>query len=219
MVQMVRVCERSDIILFVVDSRNPLFYFSRAMYDYVVNDLHKPLVLVLSKTDLSDPETLDRWEAYLRANLKVAGIVRFSAFCGFHSPAEQEQGVRASSTIEPSKEEQGSEDEGADDDKESDGEEEEEEAEKEQEKEAEHGGVVDTEKLRKGVKRRGHNLNKNPTGREAVLDVIRAIAKNTVASCSRSFISTSSTLRSAPQQKQKTERKRKRRERSSQRSG
>ena len=36
---------------------------------------------------------------------------------------------------------------------------------------------MDTEKLRKGVKRRGHNLNKNPTAREAVLDVIRAIAK------------------------------------------
>ena len=126
---MVRVCERSDIILYIVDSRNPLFHFSRAMYDDVVNDLRKPLVLVLSKTVLSDPETLDRREAYLRANLKVAGIVRFSAFCGFHSPAEQEQDVRASSTRAPSKEKQGSKDEGANQDKESDSEEEEEEGE------------------------------------------------------------------------------------------
>ena len=83
-VQMARVCEHSDIILYVVDTRNPLFHFSRAMYDDVVNDLHKPLVLVLSKTDLSDPETFDRWEAYLRTNHGVTGIVRFSAFSGLH---------------------------------------------------------------------------------------------------------------------------------------
>ena len=112
------------------------------MYDDVVNDLHKPLVLVLSKTDLSDPETLDRREAYLRANLKVAGIVRFSAFCGFHSPAEQEQDVRASSTRAPSKEKQGSKDEGANQDKESDSEEEEEEEEGREEQPKERMNMV-----------------------------------------------------------------------------
>ena len=156
--QLWRVCERSDIILYVVDSRNPLFHFSRAMYDYVVNDLKKPIILVLSKTDLSDPETLDQWEAYLRANLSLADIVRFSAFQGFHSPAERDRATSYKDTKEDSDddEEEEEEDDGSDGDESED---------------------LSTGALRKAAARRGKNRYSSPSGREMVLEAIRAAAR------------------------------------------
>jgi len=93
--QLWRVCERSDIILYVADSRNPLFHFSRAICDYVTKDLRKPLLMVFSKTDLSDPITLDKWEKYIKENLAVEEIVRFSSFQGFHSPEEKDTAFEA----------------------------------------------------------------------------------------------------------------------------
>lgn len=152
--QLWRVCERSDIILYVADSRNPLFHFSRAIYDYVVNDLKKPIILVLSKTDLSDPETLDQWEAYLRANLNLADIVRFSAFQGFHSPAERDRATSYKDT----KEEESDDD---DDDEEDDGDDE----------------GFSAGALRKAAARRGKNRYSSPSGREMVLEAIRAAAR------------------------------------------
>ena len=158
--QLWRVCERSDIILYVVDSRNPLFHFSRAMYDYVVNDLKKPIILVLSKTDLSDPETLDQWEAYLRANLNLADIVRFSAFQGFHSPAERDRATSYKDTKEES------------DDSDDDDDEEEKESEEEEEEDRMGAG-----ELRKAAARRGKNRYSSPSGREMVFEAIRAAAR------------------------------------------
>ncbi len=47
--QLWRVCERSDIILLIMDARYPLFHFPPALYHYITQDLKKPLLLVLNK--------------------------------------------------------------------------------------------------------------------------------------------------------------------------
>lgn len=81
--QLWRVCERSHVILYLVDCRHPLFHYSEAIHRYVTEDLRKPFVLVLNKSDLSDSVTLDSWEAYFRERFSVSAMARFSAFAGF----------------------------------------------------------------------------------------------------------------------------------------
>ena len=87
------VCKHSDIIiLYIVDSHNPLLYFLRAMYDC---ELYEPPQAVCPHTlqdghqrlrDVRSPRGVPA-----RTNLEVAGIVCFSVFHGLTSPAEQEQ--------------------------------------------------------------------------------------------------------------------------------
>merc|ERR1711991_565412 len=43
------VAERSDILVIVVDARFPLFHFPDAIYNWVRNELNKPVLLVLNK--------------------------------------------------------------------------------------------------------------------------------------------------------------------------
>lgn len=47
--QLWRVLEISDIVLLITDVRHPTLHFSPALYNHVVNDLGKKLVLVLNK--------------------------------------------------------------------------------------------------------------------------------------------------------------------------
>lgn len=47
--QLWRVCEMSDILLLLADVRHPLFHFPPSLYHHVVNELKKPMVLVLNK--------------------------------------------------------------------------------------------------------------------------------------------------------------------------
>ena len=47
--QLWRVAERSDILVIVVDARFPLFHFPDAIYNWVRNELNKPVLLVLNK--------------------------------------------------------------------------------------------------------------------------------------------------------------------------
>jgi len=50
--QLWRTCERSDLLLVLADARHPLFNFPPSLYDYVVKDLKKPMVLILNKVSL-----------------------------------------------------------------------------------------------------------------------------------------------------------------------
>ena len=47
--QLWRVAEMSDIVLLIVDIRFPLVHFPPALYNYIVRDMKRHLVLVLNK--------------------------------------------------------------------------------------------------------------------------------------------------------------------------
>jgi len=66
--QLWRVCEISDILFMLVDVRHPLFHFPPSLYRYVVKGLQKPLVLVITKTDLVPESVVNLWTLYFRKN-------------------------------------------------------------------------------------------------------------------------------------------------------
>ncbi|KAJ3046059.1 Guanine nucleotide-binding-like protein 1 [Rhizophlyctis rosea] len=62
--QLWRVSELSDIMLLVVDSRHPILHFPPSLFDHIVKELGKKLVLVFNKIDLIDAVTLQAWKSY-----------------------------------------------------------------------------------------------------------------------------------------------------------
>uniref|UniRef100_A0A6B2L127 Guanine nucleotide-binding protein-like 1 n=1 Tax=Arcella intermedia TaxID=1963864 RepID=A0A6B2L127_9EUKA len=64
--QLWRVCEISDVLFILADSRHPLFHFPPALYRLVVKVMNKPLVLVLTKTDLVPEKQVRAWLTYFR---------------------------------------------------------------------------------------------------------------------------------------------------------
>eukprot|EP00727_Mastigamoeba_balamuthi_P007469 m51a1_g3342 hypothetical protein (396) ;mRNA; f:398416-399733 len=84
--QLWRVCERSDLVAFVLDARNPLLHYSAALRDLAAcagpggaSERKRPVVVVLGKADLTLPEVLARWEALLRAMPGVDCVASVSA--------------------------------------------------------------------------------------------------------------------------------------------
>ncbi len=67
--QLWRVCERSDILLVVVDGRNPLIGFPPSLYHYITSTLGKPLVLVLNKIDLLPANVVQDWVGQRAASI------------------------------------------------------------------------------------------------------------------------------------------------------
>lgn len=50
--QLWRVCERSDLMIQIVDARNPLLYYTKDLMSYVSNmDTPKPMILLINKAD------------------------------------------------------------------------------------------------------------------------------------------------------------------------
>lgn len=90
--QLWRVLERSQVILLVVDIRNPLLYLPSCFYQYIVQECHMPLVVALTKCDLVSQAFVDRWMAYLRMAYPGA---RFVPTYGKARPTEGQGGVRA----------------------------------------------------------------------------------------------------------------------------
>jgi len=78
--QLWRVIERSDILLLVVDARFPLFHFPPSLYNFVVKELKKPMILILNKTDIVDKRIVDEWEKYFMEKYTSIKVVRFSSF-------------------------------------------------------------------------------------------------------------------------------------------
>jgi len=54
-----RVLEISDIIMIIVDIRHPVIHFPPSLYQYVVNDMKRKLVVVFNKVRTPD-ETAKR---------------------------------------------------------------------------------------------------------------------------------------------------------------
>lgn len=68
-----RVVEKSDIIVQIVDARNPLLFRSKDLDDYVKEvDPAKQILLLVNKADLLKPEQQASWREYFeKENIKV----------------------------------------------------------------------------------------------------------------------------------------------------
>lgn len=76
--QLWRVVERSDLILQIVDARNPLLYFCEDLVRYVTDEMHRSHMLVMNKADLLSPSMITQWKDYFDS--KGIDVVFFSAF-------------------------------------------------------------------------------------------------------------------------------------------
>ena len=72
--------EKSDVIVLVLDSRHPLFHIPAGFIPYVVDELKKPLVLVLTKRDLLTERLAESWKAYLKGKFSGIEVVTFGCF-------------------------------------------------------------------------------------------------------------------------------------------
>ena len=62
--QLWRVIERSNVIIQIIDARNPLFYISHDLYQYVTQELHKPMILLFNKSDYLSRQQRQIWKRY-----------------------------------------------------------------------------------------------------------------------------------------------------------
>lgn len=61
-----KVVEKADVILHVLDARDPLGTRSKAIEEMVSAHMNKRIVFILNKSDLVPKENLQQWVAYLR---------------------------------------------------------------------------------------------------------------------------------------------------------
>lgn len=70
----------SDIVLLITDIRHPGLHFSPALYNYVIKDLKKHLILVLNKIDLAPPSLVVAWRCYFQEKFPDVHIVCFTSY-------------------------------------------------------------------------------------------------------------------------------------------
>jgi large subunit GTPase 1 len=63
--QLWRVMERCEVIVQIVDARNPLFYLSKDLRKYATEELGKPMILLVNKSDYLSPRQRQAWHEYL----------------------------------------------------------------------------------------------------------------------------------------------------------
>lgn len=63
--QLWRVLERSAVVVQIVDARNPLFYLSDDLRKYATEELGKPMLVVVNKSDYLTGTQRKRWSEYL----------------------------------------------------------------------------------------------------------------------------------------------------------
>lgn len=85
--QLWRVVERCDICVQIIDARNPLLYYTEDLVKYAAEHVpHRPVLLILNKSDfLTDPQRL-AWAKYLRSR-----NIRFVFYSAFASQAEVDE--------------------------------------------------------------------------------------------------------------------------------
>jgi len=64
--QLWRVLERCSCVLQIVDARNPLFYLSSDLRSYAVEELGRPMILVINKSDYLSPQQRTWWSQYFK---------------------------------------------------------------------------------------------------------------------------------------------------------
>lgn len=62
--QLWRVVERCSCIVQIVDARNPLFYLSKDLRKYATEELGKPMILLVNKSDYLSPRQRQAWHDY-----------------------------------------------------------------------------------------------------------------------------------------------------------
>ncbi len=79
--QLWRVCERSNIIIQVIDARNPLLYYTKDLLQYVTNEFPpngKSMLLLVNKSDLlTDKQRIIWYNYFQKMNIKC---LFYSAF-------------------------------------------------------------------------------------------------------------------------------------------
>ncbi|KAF9583484.1 Guanine nucleotide-binding-like protein 1 [Lunasporangiospora selenospora] len=78
--QLWRVLEISDIIMVIVDIRHPVIHFPPSLYNYVVKDMKRKLVVVFNKVDLVAPNTLFAWKEYFKEMFPELHVASFSCY-------------------------------------------------------------------------------------------------------------------------------------------
>lgn len=76
--QLWRVVERSDVVVQIVDARNPLLYYCEDLYRYVTQEMGRSHLLLLNKADLLSQQMITRWETYFKS--RKLDVLFFSAF-------------------------------------------------------------------------------------------------------------------------------------------
>lgn len=76
--QLWRVVERSDVVVQIVDARNPLLFYCEDLFRYVTLEMQRGHLLLLNKADLLSSEMITEWETYFKAN--KLDVIFFSAF-------------------------------------------------------------------------------------------------------------------------------------------
>jgi large subunit GTPase 1 len=62
--QLWRVLERSSVVLQIVDARNPLFYLSEDLRKYAMEELGKPMLVIVNKSDFLTERQRKSWSEY-----------------------------------------------------------------------------------------------------------------------------------------------------------
>ncbi|KAI8646153.1 hypothetical protein BD408DRAFT_440384 [Parasitella parasitica] len=78
--QLWRVLEISDVILIVMDIRNPLLHFPRSLYKYITHKLKKKMIGIFNKVDLVSEFTVFAWTKYFEEEFPNLRIATFSCF-------------------------------------------------------------------------------------------------------------------------------------------
>ena len=77
--QLWRVVEQSDVLLCIVDIRFPLINFPPALYEYVVQQSHKPLIVLLNKIDLVPRRVVDEWQHYFHRLYPQLPVIAYTS--------------------------------------------------------------------------------------------------------------------------------------------
>lgn len=80
--QLWRVLEMSELITIIVDIRHPLFHFPPPLYNHIVKDLGKIVIIVLNKIDLVPASLVIAWNHYLKSQYPEAHIIPFASYAG-----------------------------------------------------------------------------------------------------------------------------------------
>jgi len=62
--QLWRVLDRSQVVIQIVDARNPLFYLSSDLRSYVEQELQKPMIILVNKSDFLTVKQRKIWHKY-----------------------------------------------------------------------------------------------------------------------------------------------------------
>ncbi|CAO3624341.1 unnamed protein product [Mucor hiemalis] len=78
--QLWRVLEISDVILIVMDIRNPMLHFPRSLYKYVTHKLKRKIIGIFNKVDLVSEFTVFAWKKYFEEEFPNLHIATFSCY-------------------------------------------------------------------------------------------------------------------------------------------